>query len=106
MASAPPGPKPSPRMSPSQAAAKPAPAAAKPAPVAAKPAPAAAKPAPVAAEPAPTAAEPAPTAGAKDEPRHGVRMLRVRGKLADGREFVSSPTFLVPVDPAAQGSKS
>ena len=33
------------------------------------------------------------------EPTHGDRMLRVRGKLADGREFVSSPTFLVPVDP-------
>ena len=83
MSSAPPGSKPSPRMSPSQAGGKPA---------------------PVAAKPAPAAAEPAPVA-AKHEPTHGVRMLRVRGKLADGREFLSSPTFLVPVDPASQGAK-
>ena len=75
----------------------------------AAPAPAEAKPAPVAAKPAPVAAasenKTAPAAGAKDEPTHGIRQIRVRGKLADGREFVSAGTFLLPVDPNASAKK-
>jgi hypothetical protein len=35
------------------------------------------------------------------EPAHGVRVLRVRGRLADGREFLSTATYIVPVDPEA-----
>ena len=74
-------------------------------PAAAKPAPAAAKPAPEAAPRAAAAAPPAPRAPPAPEPTHGIRQIRVRGKLADGREFVSAGAFLLPADPNAKASK-
>lgn len=35
----------------------------------------------------------------------GVRVLRVRARLADGREFVSAATFVSPPDPNAPPAK-
>ncbi len=40
----------------------------------------------------------------KAEPTSGVRRLRVRGRLPDGREFLSASTFIVPVDPDAEAA--
>ena len=41
------------------------------------------------------------TATAPDAAPHGIRRFRVRGKLADGRQFLSPSTCVVPEQPPA-----
>jgi hypothetical protein len=62
--------------------------------------------APAAAQVAVPPPPPAPVAlPTSPEAPYGVRRLRVRARLADGREFLSASTYIVPEDPAALKDK-